>query len=66
MKKIKVIFESNDGATGYVIDASKMSMTAGRFNKEFELEEITQEAVISDKTEFSRQMIWVITAALDG
>ena len=66
MKKIKVVFESDDGLTGYVISPEENTVSSGKFNKDLELEEVLQEGEIGDKAKLSRQISWVIRAALDG
>jgi len=65
MKKIRIVFESEDKKIGYIIQPDTMHCVSGSFNEECdEIVEISQEGTITNSKELCQQISWVLGAAL--
>lgn len=65
MKKIKLVFESNENKIGYLIDPETKVCVSGKFNNDLtEIIEDEQTVVIEDISRFTKQLSFVLAAAI--
>lgn len=66
MKQVKIVFETNGKKVGYLLNLDSNICTSGKFNDNLTaIEEESQSGVIDNPQEISKQIYFVILAALN-
>lgn len=65
MKKVRIIFETDEKSVGYIIDTESNRLVSGDFNDDCsEILNVSQQGSISNIKEFCQQISWTILTAL--
>lgn len=66
MKRIKIVFESDDKKIGYVIDVDTKNFKSCNFDEAYQEKDISQDTKIDSPRFFVQQIVTVLLGALNS